>query len=301
MVWIWLSNLDDVGSWNSSSCIQVIYIPYLGCFLLSALGIIFTRYKIPILYIYFLTYFIIFRYSITYPAISAFVSMQTDADKQGLVQGMITGMRGLCNGLGPAMYGLIFSLFHVDLNENTLPESDTEDDMTHRTMPDLFPAGAGSHRAPPPLNVHNTSTYHASQGDHLDHTYYNIDFSSITTIVPGPPFVFGAFLVMLALMVAAFIPEDERVRCNDSCSVGGSSFKGSNLRRHPSLKGNSAVKAGRKKKSDDSDTDDQDDLLDQIKHQRDLPSDKEDSMEDDDYDYMTTVPLMEGVKDRSLL
>jgi predicted MFS family arabinose efflux permease len=239
--------------------------------------------------------------SITYPAISAFVSMQTDADKQGLVQGMITGMRGLCNGLGPAMYGLIFSLFHVDLNENTLPESDTEDDLTHRTMPDLFPAGAGSHRAPPPLNVHNTSTYHASQGDHLDHTYYNIDFSSITTIVPGPPFVFGAFLVMLALMVAAFIPEDERVRCNDSSSVGGSSFKGSNLRRHPSLKGNSAVKAGRKKKSDDSDTDDQDDLLDQIKHQRDLPSDKEDSMEDDDYDYMTTVPLMEGVKDRSLL
>ena len=55
--------------------------------------------------------------SITYPAISAFVSMHADADKQGLVQGMITGMRGLCNGLGPAMFGLIFSLFHVDLTE----------------------------------------------------------------------------------------------------------------------------------------------------------------------------------------
>jgi hypothetical protein len=36
---------------------------------------------------------------------------------QGLVQGMITGIRGLCNGLGPAMFGLIFYLFHVDLNE----------------------------------------------------------------------------------------------------------------------------------------------------------------------------------------
>lgn len=34
----------------------------------------------------------------------------------GLVQGMVTGMRGLCNGLGPAMFGLIFYLFHVDLN-----------------------------------------------------------------------------------------------------------------------------------------------------------------------------------------
>ena len=43
--------------------------------------------------------------------------MHADADKQGLVQGMITGMRGLCNGLGPAMFGLIFSLFHVDLTE----------------------------------------------------------------------------------------------------------------------------------------------------------------------------------------
>lgn len=57
--------------------------------------------------------------SITYPAISAFVSMHSDADKQGLVQGMVTGMRGLCNGMGPAMFGVIFYLFHVDLNEET--------------------------------------------------------------------------------------------------------------------------------------------------------------------------------------
>lgn len=57
--------------------------------------------------------------SITYPAISAFVSMHSDADKQGLVQGMVTGMRGLCNGLGPAMFGVIFYLFHVDLNDET--------------------------------------------------------------------------------------------------------------------------------------------------------------------------------------
>ena len=55
--------------------------------------------------------------SITYPAISALVSMHADSDKQGLVQGMVTGIRGLCNGLGPAMYGVIFYLFHVNLNE----------------------------------------------------------------------------------------------------------------------------------------------------------------------------------------
>ncbi|KAG1669614.1 Hippocampus abundant transcript 1 protein [Nymphon striatum] len=55
--------------------------------------------------------------SISYPAISSFVSMQASADQQGLVQGMVTGIRGLCNGLGPAVYGVIFYLFNVNLTE----------------------------------------------------------------------------------------------------------------------------------------------------------------------------------------
>ncbi|XP_029159041.1 hippocampus abundant transcript 1 protein isoform X2 [Nylanderia fulva] len=117
--------------------------------------------------------------SITYPAISAFVSMHSDADKQGLVQGMVTGMRGLCNGLGPAMFGVIFYLFHVDLNDDTpnLPLKPSFVDENNRT---------------------GTST-------HLDimpqvHTLY-------LQLVPGPPFVFGALLVICALLVAAFIPE----------------------------------------------------------------------------------------------
>ena len=37
--------------------------------------------------------------SITYPAISAFVSIHTHIDEQGVVQGMVTGMRGLCKEL----------------------------------------------------------------------------------------------------------------------------------------------------------------------------------------------------------
>lgn len=35
----------------------------------------------------------------------------------GVVQGMITGIRGLCNGLGPALYGFVFYLFHVELSD----------------------------------------------------------------------------------------------------------------------------------------------------------------------------------------
>jgi hypothetical protein len=36
----------------------------------------------------------------------------------GVAQGVITGIRGLCNGLGPALFGFIFFLFHVDLEKS---------------------------------------------------------------------------------------------------------------------------------------------------------------------------------------
>lgn len=55
---------------------------------------------------------------ITYPAISTYVSTHMDADQQGVGQGIVTGIRGLCTGLGPALYGFVFYMFDVDLNEN---------------------------------------------------------------------------------------------------------------------------------------------------------------------------------------
>ncbi|KAF3695279.1 Hippocampus abundant transcript 1 protein [Channa argus] len=55
--------------------------------------------------------------SITFPAVSALVSHSASPDQQGVVQGIITGIRGLCNGLGPALYGFIFFLFNVELND----------------------------------------------------------------------------------------------------------------------------------------------------------------------------------------
>ncbi|XP_065359171.1 hippocampus abundant transcript 1 protein isoform X4 [Calliphora vicina] len=95
--------------------------------------------------------------SITYPAISAFVSIHSTADSQGAVQGMVTGMRGLCNGLGPAMFGVIFYLFNVDLNKEQTLQENVDDDSWFQ--------------------------------------------------FPGPPFVFGGFMVILAILVALFIPE----------------------------------------------------------------------------------------------
>uniref|UniRef100_A0A6Q2Y7N3 Hippocampus abundant transcript 1 protein n=1 Tax=Esox lucius TaxID=8010 RepID=A0A6Q2Y7N3_ESOLU len=89
--------------------------------------------------------------TITFPAISALVSRTAEPDQQGVGQGMVTGIRGLCNGLGPALYGFIFYIFHVELDSKP-----------------------------------------------------NLLWSSI---IPGPPFLFGACSVLLALLVALFIPE----------------------------------------------------------------------------------------------
>ncbi|XP_048066735.1 hippocampus abundant transcript 1 protein isoform X2 [Megalobrama amblycephala] len=96
--------------------------------------------------------------SITFPAVSALVSRCTDHDQQGAVQGMITGIRGLCNGLGPAMFGFIFFLFNVELKEMN-------------PVPDPITPGTEEKSA-----------------------------------IPGPPFLFGACTVVLALLVAVFIP-----------------------------------------------------------------------------------------------
>jgi len=72
--------------------------------------------------------------SITYPAISAFISNHSSAESQGVAQGMITGIRGLCNGFGPALYGFIFWLFHVNLNESN-SQSKPDSPINSRLLP----------------------------------------------------------------------------------------------------------------------------------------------------------------------
>uniref|UniRef100_A0A6Q2ZES7 Major facilitator superfamily (MFS) profile domain-containing protein n=1 Tax=Esox lucius TaxID=8010 RepID=A0A6Q2ZES7_ESOLU len=109
--------------------------------------------------------------SITFPAVSALVSHSADPDKQGLVQGMITGIRGLCNGLGPALYGLIFYMFNVE-----------------REVP-------------------------------CGRCVFIICLSTQKSLIPGPPFLLGSCTVVVAFLVALFIPEHTEtpvVACADS-------------------------------------------------------------------------------------
>lgn len=96
----------------------------------------------------------------------------------GVVQGMVTGMRGLCNGLGPAMFGVIFYLFHVDLND----EHSKVRTIESGEMVD--------------------SKYIRNETLAAAHDIYG-------QFMPGPPFVFGALMVVVAILVAAFIPTQE--------------------------------------------------------------------------------------------
>ena len=94
---------------------------------------------------------------------------------------MVTGIRGLCNGLGPAMYGLIFYLFHVDLNEQ-----EGEEGVERNTTASLHGMDVSVYSAETRLSA--------------------FVLQLITSLMPGPPFVFGSLLVLLAILVAAFIP-----------------------------------------------------------------------------------------------
>ena len=118
--------------------------------------------------------------SITYPSISAFVSIYAKENQQGLVQGMVNGVRGLCNGLGPALFGFIFYLFNVNLNES------------------VSIVGSSSTVA--------TSLINRTSIRINERTIYS---SALSRDVPGPPFLFGALLATIGLMFCLLLPNSK--------------------------------------------------------------------------------------------
>ncbi|KAF2349119.1 Major facilitator superfamily associated domain [Trinorchestia longiramus] len=169
--------------------------------------------------------------SITYPAISAYVSMHTDVDKQGVVQGIVTGVRGLCSGLGPAMFGFIFYIFHVDLSEtpsqrrNSSPVSShprvvqlvlrwcnwCSDGATGAQMVQLVPRWCswcpGGAVGAQVVQLVLKCCYEQVLQVMSTNVSVVREMSVGPNLMPGPPFVFGALMVITALLVAAFIPE----------------------------------------------------------------------------------------------
>ncbi|KJE95202.1 hippocampus abundant transcript 1 protein [Capsaspora owczarzaki ATCC 30864] len=83
--------------------------------------------------------------TLCYPAISALVSKHAPPDQQGAVQGMITGVRMLCNGLGPLLFGLLFDIAGLQISEyrghsHDDDEEDDDDIILHAGLPFLVGA-----------------------------------------------------------------------------------------------------------------------------------------------------------------
>lgn len=96
-------------------------------------------------------------------------------------------MRGLCNGLGPAMFGVIFYLFNVDLNDESMRTTNLETG--------LLANGSESAQHVYNNNNHNELILHNNN-------------NFLTQMIPGPPFFFGALMVICAIMVAIFMKEE---------------------------------------------------------------------------------------------
>ena len=89
---------------------------------------------------------------------------------------MVNGVRGLCNGLGPALFGFIFYLFDVNLNES----------------------------------IQLTSTMSTFNNRTATKISEKIIYSSmLSRDVPGPPFLFGALLATVALMFSLLLPNSK--------------------------------------------------------------------------------------------
>ena len=56
----------------------------------------------------------------------------------GVAQGVITGIRGLCNGLGPALYGFIFYLCNVKLEDQEFPPTPATNVTSSSTIHKVF-------------------------------------------------------------------------------------------------------------------------------------------------------------------
>lgn len=142
--------------------------------------------------------------SLTYPSISAFVSVYAKDSQQGkkktkgncwtdsshssanegLVQGMVNGVRGLCNGLGPALFGFTFYLFNVDLGYSS---------------------------------THTSTKAYSNSTATLQLNIKSVYSSMLSRDIPGPPFLFGALLVTIALMFSLLLP-NSRIEANGMTS-----------------------------------------------------------------------------------
>jgi hypothetical protein len=88
---------------------------------------------------------------------------------------MVNGVRGLCSGLGPALFGCIFYLFKMKL-DFTVPS--------------------------PVLSIRSNLTTINTNSKLIYSSMFSRD-------IPGPPFLFGALLATVGLMFSLLLPNSK--------------------------------------------------------------------------------------------
>ena len=160
--------------------------------------------------------------SITYAAISAYLSLDTAKDKQGAVQGTLMGarsvsptawnvnnpsnsgyfdirikcifFRGLCNGLGPAAFGLLFHFFGINILADDVPgaESLNETISNNATLVNQLSSNLIT------LGV-NSTVIEEEDGEVMT------TMAVIVKTLPGIPFLLMATCVLGAIVAALFL------------------------------------------------------------------------------------------------
>ena len=99
------------------------------------------------------------------------------------------GVRGLCNGLGPAAFGLMWHCFGIDIvgSEVNQPE-------LHTNLTEIYLGGNFKNISDDTEDVINvTEVYDISEN------------SDLLSSMPGIPFLVSAFSVILALILSVFL------------------------------------------------------------------------------------------------
>jgi len=143
--------------------------------------------------------------SITYAALSAYLSLDTDKDKQGAVQGTLMGVRGLCNGLGPAAFGLMFHLFGINIAEHPSDMGDATFTITDQNISDW--------NLPPPMIINSTLFENEILSDEVSALSLITEekkdtiLSVISNQFPGFPFLIFSSCVIAALVASLFLKD----------------------------------------------------------------------------------------------
>uniref|UniRef100_A0A0N5B5E3 MFS domain-containing protein n=1 Tax=Strongyloides papillosus TaxID=174720 RepID=A0A0N5B5E3_STREA len=137
---------------------------------------------------------------VVYPSIASAISLSYSNEEQGSAQALINGLRGLCSGLGPVLFGFIFQLFNFDVHSDL--------DSSININGAIFP--------PPnikvnPLAIHVLTPNKTSTSDEKE--------SEFLRVMPGPPFAMGSVLVFIAFFFLLSVKK----------------IKGKNRKRHGSI------------------------------------------------------------------